>query len=85
MTKNTDYFTNEIEKQRKKYERLKPANIAYGSNVMPILRMYKDLSNFEERDCFIKALENLLADPDANKRRYIIDVCLGFLVFRDSI
>ncbi len=85
MIKNIEYFTKEIEKQRKKFERFKPANIVYGSNVMPILRMYKELSTSEERDSFIKSLENLLVDLDAEKRRFAIDICLGFLVFRNEI
>ena len=55
MIKNLEYFTKEIEKQRKKFERFKPANIVYGSNVMPVLRMYKELSTSEERDFFIKS------------------------------
>lgn len=85
MIKNLEYFTKEIEKQRKKFERFKPANIVYGSNVMPVLRMYKELSTSEERDFFIKSLDNLLADSDAEKRRFAIDICLGFFIFRNEI
>ena len=85
MTRNTDFFIEAIEKQRKKYERMKPGNIAYGSNVMPILQLYKGITEFEEQENFREALENLLINPDAKKRRYAIDVCLGFLVFSDAI
>lgn len=85
MKKDMMYFTQEIEKQRAQSRRLKPGNSVYGSNVMPILQMYKDLSDFEDRKHFREALESLLIDSDPAKRQFAVDICLGFFVFRDSI
>jgi len=87
MTHSTEFFADEIEKQIKKNERMKrkPGNTIYGDNVMPILKLYKSLSEFSERESFRNALEKMLTDQSEEKRRFAIDVCLGFLVFRDAI
>ena len=85
MKKDSNYFAKEFEKQRIKFNHIKPSNIVYGSNVMQILRIYKDLENFEEKEAFRNALENMLANPNDQIRQYGIDVCLGFFIFRDEI
>jgi phage-related tail protein len=84
MKKDASYFYNEFERQMKKNKLYSNANIVYGSNVMSILKMYKDLKSEEKKE-YLEALENLLASFDIEKRRFAIDICLGFFVFRDSI
>ena len=85
MTKDIDYFTDQLEQQIKKNKRFKPGNTVYGSKVMPILELYKSLSSFEERKFFRDALEKFLVDSDESKRKFAVDICLGFVVFRDAI
>ncbi|MEL7590105.1 MAG: hypothetical protein AAGU17_02270 [Anaerolineaceae bacterium] len=84
MKKDASYFYNEFERQMKKNKLYSNANIVYGSNVMSILKMYKDLKSEEKKE-YLEALENLLASFDIEKRKFAIDICLGFFVFRDSI
>ena len=84
MKKDASYFYNEFERQMKKNKLYSNANIVYGSNLMSILKMYKDLKSEEKKE-YLEALENLLASFDIEKRRFAIDICLGFFVFRDSI
>jgi hypothetical protein len=57
----------------------------YGGRVMPVLRLYKNLSGYEEKKAFQDALEMLLKDDDDDRRSFGVDVCLGFFVFRDAI
>jgi hypothetical protein len=87
MNKDINYFMSEFERQIKKNERFKrkPGNTAYGGNVMPILKMYDDLTNPDEGDAFREALEKFLIDPDEKKRKFAVLVCLGFVVFKNSI
>jgi hypothetical protein len=85
MTKDIDFFLAELEKQFKKNKRMKNSNIPYGSNVMPILELYKSLSDFPEKEAFLNALEKILGDPNEERRHFGVLVCLGFFVFRDSI
>ena len=85
MIKNPDAFLESFDNQLIKNKRIGHANIPYGSNVMPILRMYKDLSDYEDKRSFEAALEAFLTSQDQEKRRFAIDICLGFLIFRDSI
>jgi len=85
VNNDIDYFNNAFEKQMAWIKRDSNSNIGYGDNVMPILKMYKDLSTFEERNSFRETLATFLKDKDDAKRNFAIDVCLGFLVFRDSI
>jgi hypothetical protein len=85
MTKDIGYFLKAFDKQFTKFKRIGNSNIPYGSNVMPILKMYKDLTEYSERRNFEAALEDLLTSQDEERRRYAIDICLGFLTFRDAI
>jgi hypothetical protein len=55
----------------------------YGSKVMPVLSLYKELSTFDERRAFQDALEKMLTDRDKEIRQFAVDICLGFFVFRD--
>ncbi len=84
MKKDVNYFYEEFEKQRIKNKRFSTSNTIYGSNVMPILKMFKELSSDEKRG-YLEVLESLLASPDNERRKFAIDMCLGFFVFRDSI
>ncbi len=72
-----------------KITRLLPAKCLgyteYGSKVMPVLALYKELATFEDRKAFQDALEKMLAAPDEKVRRFAVDICLGFFVFRDAI
>ncbi|MDP1624662.1 MAG: hypothetical protein Q8L64_02725 [bacterium] len=85
MRKNAEYFIKAFGKQMAENKRLGHTNIPYGSNVMPILRMYKDLSEYDERREFEDALEAFLTSGEEEKRRFAITICLGFLIFRDAI
>lgn len=57
----------------------------YGSRVMPVLSLYRGLSKFEDRQAFQDSLERMLTSPDEEIRRFAVDICLGFFVFRDAI
>jgi len=57
----------------------------YGGNVIPVMRFYKGLSNFEERQAFQDAMEGLLSDSSEEVRSKAINQCIGFFVFRDAI
>lgn len=85
MVKDVDFFIKAFNGQILKNKRIGHANIPYGSNVMPLLEMYKNLSKYEERKAFEDALESMLTDRDEQKRRFAINVCLGFVIFRDAI
>jgi len=52
---------------------------------MPVLRMFGEVVSFEERKAFQDALEKMLTDQDPEIRRFAVDICLGFFVFKDSI
>jgi hypothetical protein len=56
----------------------------YGSKVMPALSLYKKLTSFDDRKAFQDALEKMLTAPEENIRRFAVDICLGFFVFRDA-
>lgn len=85
MIRDNNYFVSEFEKQIKKNQNFKPGNTEYGSNVMPILQLYKSLSSSDERKSFREALEMFLVDLDEKRRKFAVDICLGFFVFRDAI
>lgn len=57
----------------------------YGGNVMPVLREFKKLEDTNEIRAFQDALESMLEDPDLSIRKFAVDLCLGFFVFRDVI
>lgn len=60
-------------------------NTEYGSRVMPVLEFYKTLTSYEDRRAFQDALERMLMDERESVRKFAIDICLGFFVFRDAI
>lgn len=78
-----EYF-DRIEKLRLAADRQRGYS-EYGSRVMPVLEMYKELSRYEERRAFQDALEMFLSDDDRERRCFGVDVCLSFFVFRDAI
>ena len=85
MIKNKDYFKKYLEQQMNKNSRLKPGNNLYGGNVLPTLKLYENLSIFEEKMAFQEAIADLLVDSEANKRRFAITICTGFIDFRKSL
>ncbi len=85
MAKDIEYFTKIFEKQIEFNKRHAHSNIGYGENVMPVLEIYNDLSDFIEREAFRNTLVKFLTDKNKGNRDFAVDVCLGFLVFRDVI
>jgi hypothetical protein len=77
--RDKDYFAKELLRVK-----LKPEP-GYGGNVLPALQIFAGLSSFEERKAFQDALEDLLQSKIADDRRFAVTVCLGFLVFRDTL
>ena len=57
----------------------------YGSRVMPVLELHKTLASYEARRGFQDALEKMLTDDRESVRRFAVDICLGFFVFRNAI
>ena len=76
-----DYFKKIISLEPKPT----PGDSEYGSRVMPVLELYKTLTSYEERRAFHDALEKMLTDDRERVRKFAVDVCLGFFVFRDAI
>jgi hypothetical protein len=85
MKKDADFFMKEFKKQLKFIKRHAHSNIGYGEDVMPILNLYNSLSDYDEKKSFVDALEEGLMDSDPEMRRFMIDLCLGFFVFRNVI
>ncbi|MBN1603803.1 MAG: hypothetical protein JW915_19480 [Chitinispirillaceae bacterium] len=56
----------------------------YGSKVVPVIKLYKELSTYEERSHFQDALEEILSDKNEEIRKFGVDICLGFFAFRKS-
>ena len=72
------------------YDRLldakrKPDVKDYGGNVLPAARLYSSLRTHEELRAFQDALERMLGSDDSDIREWAVNVCLGFVVFRDVI
>ncbi len=82
MGKDSTFFVNAILE-------LRPPRTGgyceYGSRVMPVLELYRDITETNERLAFQEALERLLCDSDETIRTFAVDVCLGFFVLRDAI
>ena len=57
----------------------------YGGVVLPAGRIFSSLRNFSEMRAFMAALESLVSDPDAEIRNWAINLCIGFVTFRDAI
>jgi hypothetical protein len=85
MTKNVDYFKKVFEKQMKENARVRHGNVPYGSNVLPILELYNNLSSYEEKISFQEALTDLLVDSNPKKRKFAVAICTGFIDFRKVI
>ena len=84
MIKDIDYFMEQFNQQIKENRSAKSGNTVYGSNVMPLLELYKNISS-EEKRAFRETIKEFLIDRDDNKREFAINLCLGFVVFRDAI
>ena len=71
------------------YERLLEAkrkpDVDYGGNVLPAGRVFSSLRTHEEVRSFQDALERMLQGDDPDVRAWAVNVCLGFVVFRDVI
>ncbi|WP_126175163.1 hypothetical protein [Tsuneonella rigui] len=57
----------------------------YGGNVLPAARIYSSLSSSEEVRAFESAVSQLLEDELAEVRSWMVNVCIGFIVFREAI
>jgi hypothetical protein len=77
--RNTDDFYTEILRAK---GRPRPG---YGGNVLPAMEIYADIEASQERRVYQDALEKMLRSDDENIRRFAVDVCLGFFVFRDAL
>jgi hypothetical protein len=62
-----------------------PSHFAYGSDVMPVLNLYKKLDSDEDRQAFGDALEKMLLSRDKKVRRFAVSICMGFFVFRNVV
>ena len=85
MTKNKNYFKKILEQQIEKNAQLGKGNSPYGGNILPILRIYENLTSFEEKMSFQEALTDLLKNSNEEKRRFAVTVCTGFIDFRKTI
>jgi hypothetical protein len=83
--KDTNYFLDQINQQFLENKKFHSGNSLYGNNVIPIIKLFESLSTFEERDAFLKAIENILSEKDEDKRKFAVLICLGFIYFRDEI
>lgn len=83
--KNKKFFLKEFEKQLRFNKRFAHSDIGYGEDVMPMLELYAGLSDPEEMSYFEDAIEDFLTDSDKGKRNLAVNICLGFLTFRDAI
>ena len=52
---------------------------------MPVLEAYNELTDFSEQKSFREALIKFLTEEDTEKKEFAVNVCLGFLIFRDAI
>lgn len=77
--KNKEDFRKIILNSRKK------ATPEYGGNVMPALQEFKKLEDPNEIRAFQGALECMLEDEDPSIRKFAVDLCLAFFVFRNVI
>lgn len=57
----------------------------YGANVIPVIKYYTSLTEYELKKLFLSAIEEMLSSKDENLRQYAITLCLGFITFKDSI
>ena len=74
-----DQLQNEILRLRS------TAGSDYGDNVIPAIRLYLSLLNFEDRRTFTEILNDWLRSEDMALREYAVTLCLGFVVFRDVV
>jgi len=77
--KNAQHFRKSLLESRKK------ATPEYGGNVMPALEAFRELSDTKEIRAYQDALELMLEDDDPAIRKFAVDLCLGFFVFRDVV
>lgn len=77
--KDTHYFRNLLLNCRKM------ATPEYGGNVMPALKAFRALKDANEIRAFQDAIESMLEDGEPAIRKYAVDLCLGFFVFRNVI
>lgn len=75
--KTKEFFREEILRREPKAH----GSFEYGSRVLPVLELYKELSTYQERRSFQDALEMLLQSKVKEERTFAVDICLGFFVF----
>ncbi|MGZ0170294.1 MAG: hypothetical protein ACKVHE_12120 [Planctomycetales bacterium] len=61
------------------------AGPTYGDNVIPAIQLFDSLQSGDETRAFQNALESLLTSQDPDTRSYGVTLCLGFMVFRNSV
>jgi hypothetical protein len=53
--------------------------------VIPAIQLFDSLQSGDETRAFQNALESLLTSQDPDTRSYGVTLCLGFMVFRNSV
>lgn len=85
MIRDRAYFYDQLNSQFKKTHSRKPGNDELGSDILPIIRLFASLSTYDERMAFLEVIEMLLNDPNQDKRRFAIRICLCFVMLRDVV
>jgi hypothetical protein len=57
----------------------------YGGNVLPAAKMFSSLASHSEMLEFELAIQSLLESSDLEHRKWAVNLCLGFITFRDAI
>jgi hypothetical protein len=57
----------------------------YGANVLPVIKYFLAINDYEERKNFLDAIEEMLSSEDGEIRKYAVTLCLGFVIFRDAV
>jgi hypothetical protein len=83
MNRKVEDFQTVIRKEVDRVRRASrhPGYSEYGSKVVPLIDLYRSLTNFEEKKAFRDALESALTDDNEDVRSFAVDLCLGFVVF----
>ena len=63
----------------------KSGNFDYGANVIPVIKYYQSIKEHEKRKEFITAIEEMLKSENVEHRNYAVNLCLGFVTFKDAI
>lgn len=61
----------------------KSGHFDYGANVLPLIRHFSALQDWQQRKEFQDAVEYMLTSDNPEWRNYAVTLCIGFVVFRD--